>query len=297
VLLDATAGSDAGIDVVSSEYATVAAEQTALERLSKVVADQIVAARPVTRRGAARRGEGEQGQHRARARPARPDTSASILFYGPDEGRSRALAKRLQGAGRERRRRLSGAAEVRSGAPRRRSRRHEPVRRARATSGRAGRRRSSPRGRGAASAPAAESPVIAIAGALKPDLALLKLAESSPGALATLLRRPKGGDAERMVIDVGRTFGLRIRGRRRRADRRRLRQRPGDRRQELEKLALYVDASPERPKELDHDALDAVGAACEEGDFPRWPTAARRRPAALATSSRRLERRASRRSR
>ena len=43
VLLDATAGSDAGIDVVSSPYATVAAEQTALERLARVVADQIVA--------------------------------------------------------------------------------------------------------------------------------------------------------------------------------------------------------------------------------------------------------------
>jgi LPS-assembly lipoprotein len=42
VLLDATAGSDAGIDVVGSEYATVAAEQTALERLSKEIADQIV---------------------------------------------------------------------------------------------------------------------------------------------------------------------------------------------------------------------------------------------------------------
>ena len=42
VVLDATAGSDAGIDVVSSEYATVAAEQTALERLAKEVADQIV---------------------------------------------------------------------------------------------------------------------------------------------------------------------------------------------------------------------------------------------------------------
>jgi len=42
VLLDATAGSDAGVDVVGSEYATVAAEQTALERLSKVVAEQIV---------------------------------------------------------------------------------------------------------------------------------------------------------------------------------------------------------------------------------------------------------------
>jgi len=43
VVLDATAGSDAGIDVVSSEYATVAAEQTAAERLAMVVADQITA--------------------------------------------------------------------------------------------------------------------------------------------------------------------------------------------------------------------------------------------------------------
>lgn len=43
VLLDAAAGSDAGIDVVKSEYATIAAENTALERLSATVADQIVA--------------------------------------------------------------------------------------------------------------------------------------------------------------------------------------------------------------------------------------------------------------
>lgn len=42
VLLDATAGSDAGIDVVSSEYATVAAEQTAEERLAEIVASDIV---------------------------------------------------------------------------------------------------------------------------------------------------------------------------------------------------------------------------------------------------------------
>ena len=43
VVLDATAGSDAGIDVVGSEYATIAAERSALERLSDIVADQIVA--------------------------------------------------------------------------------------------------------------------------------------------------------------------------------------------------------------------------------------------------------------
>ncbi|AOF98121.1 LPS assembly lipoprotein LptE [Sphingobium sp. RAC03] len=41
-ILDDTAGSDAGIDVTSSEYATIAAEDTALERLSQTVADQIV---------------------------------------------------------------------------------------------------------------------------------------------------------------------------------------------------------------------------------------------------------------
>ena len=43
VVLDETAGSDAAIDIVSSEYATVAAEQTALEQLADKVADQIVA--------------------------------------------------------------------------------------------------------------------------------------------------------------------------------------------------------------------------------------------------------------
>ena len=43
VVLDSTAGSDSSIDIVSSEYATVAAEQTALEQLAGIVADQIAA--------------------------------------------------------------------------------------------------------------------------------------------------------------------------------------------------------------------------------------------------------------
>jgi DNA polymerase-3 subunit delta len=38
---------------------------------------------------------------------------------------------------------------------------------------------------------------------------------------------------------------------------------------ELEKLALYVDASPHAPKELGHDALDDVGAESADGDFLR----------------------------
>lgn len=42
ILLDATTGSDAGIDVVSSDYATIAAEQRALENLAEEVAERMV---------------------------------------------------------------------------------------------------------------------------------------------------------------------------------------------------------------------------------------------------------------
>lgn len=43
ILLDSTDGSDAGVDVVSSEYAVIAAEQSAEERLAKDLADRITA--------------------------------------------------------------------------------------------------------------------------------------------------------------------------------------------------------------------------------------------------------------
>ena len=50
-VLDATAGSDAGIDVVSSEYATIAGEYSALENLTQKVADQIVTRLSIYARG------------------------------------------------------------------------------------------------------------------------------------------------------------------------------------------------------------------------------------------------------
>lgn len=59
ILLDATAASDAGIDVVSSEYATIAAEQTALENLSRDVANRIVTRVALTLRD---QNKGEAGQ-------------------------------------------------------------------------------------------------------------------------------------------------------------------------------------------------------------------------------------------
>jgi LPS-assembly lipoprotein len=53
VVVDATAGSDAGIDVVSSEYATIAAEQAALENLSRQIAERIVTQLALQMRGSA----------------------------------------------------------------------------------------------------------------------------------------------------------------------------------------------------------------------------------------------------
>jgi LPS-assembly lipoprotein len=55
-LIDATTGSDAGIDVVSSEYAVIAAEDTALENITAKVADQIVAKIALFARSRARAG-------------------------------------------------------------------------------------------------------------------------------------------------------------------------------------------------------------------------------------------------
>lgn len=116
---------------------------------------------------------------------------------------------------------------------------------------------------------AAESPVVAVAGALRKTSGLLKLAEASPNAFAFAAYAPEGADAERMVIDVGRRFGLKIAPP--------LAARIADGcgndqaivAQELQKLALYIDASPQGPKELEYDALEAVGAELVEADGSR----------------------------
>ena len=114
-----------------------------------------------------------------------------------------------------------------------------------------------------------ESAVVAIAGSLTKTSALLKLAEASPLAVAYASYAPEGQDAERMVIDVGRRYGLKISSpvAARLADAAENDQAIVG--QELQKLALYIDASPHSPKELDHSAIDDVGAFSAEGDFQR----------------------------
>jgi DNA polymerase III subunit delta len=109
-------------------------------------------------------------------------------------------------------------------------------------------------------AAACESPVVAIAGRLSKTSALLKLAETHPLALANVSYELDARDAERLASELARTMGLRPQE----GTASRVAEACGnDHRmmaQELDKLALYVDASPERPRDLTHDALDAVGA-------------------------------------
>jgi len=118
-------------------------------------------------------------------------------------------------------------------------------------------------------AEAVESPVAAIAGALPRSSALLKLAESSPAALAFTAYAPEGDEAARLVTDLGRRVGLKVSP----PVAARIADSCGNDQaiiaQELEKLSIYAGASPHSPKELDHEAVDAVGADSGEGDLQR----------------------------
>ncbi len=114
--------------------------------------------------------------------------------------------------------------------------------------------------------PAAESPVIAVAGSLRKTSSLLKLAEADPAALSHISYVPEGRDLERLVIDLGRDAGLRVAPE--------LAQRiaaasAGNQAialQELSKFALYLGAERENPKELDPDTVDLLGADSAEAD-------------------------------
>ena len=245
-------------------------------RSSAVRRDRRPDRRPARRSTRRARPAGEvkasQGQHRPGASTSPTADVRFYLFHGPDEAQSRALGERLLKALGASRFVLAagavkadpalladeaGAMSLFGGAAR--------------DLGRAGRRRDRRRAsRRCSKRRRCESPVIAIAGALRKTSALLKLAEASPNAAGLRgLRRPRAQDAERMVIEVGRALRPAHRAPRGGADRRRLRQRPGDRRPGAAKFALYVDASPQAPKELDHDAVDAVGADVPEGDLLR----------------------------
>jgi DNA polymerase-3 subunit delta len=118
-------------------------------------------------------------------------------------------------------------------------------------------------------APAAGNPVAIVAGALKTGSKLLKLALAAPSALAFASYVPDAREADRLVVELARGHGLNVRS----DVARRIADACGGNRavidQELAKYALYADASPEAPKPVDHDMVDAIGAGADEGDLSR----------------------------
>ena len=116
---------------------------------------------------------------------------------------------------------------------------------------------------------AAGNPIVILAGSLKPASKLLKRALAEQSVLAFASYVPEGRDADRLVLDLGRQRGLTMRP----DVARRIADAAGGNRsvveRELDKFALFLDASAERPQTLEQDAIDALGAASEGGDLSR----------------------------
>ena len=118
-------------------------------------------------------------------------------------------------------------------------------------------------------APALESPVVAIGGALRKTSSLVKLAEAHEAALAHASYAPEGRDADRMVIDLGRAEGLHIDPSIASSVAAACNSNQAIVAHELAKFALYLQASPGSPKELTYDVIDLLGAESGEGDMMR----------------------------
>lgn len=109
----------------------------------------------------------------------------------------------------------------------------------------------------------AVNPILLTAGALRKTSKLLILAEGSPLALAQASYAPEGREAENMVRQLARDQGLSLTPDLARAL---FDANGGDRTLvsgELAKFALYLDASPAEPRQLDEDIVSALGQGQE----------------------------------
>lgn len=113
------------------------------------------------------------------------------------------------------------------------------------------------------------NPVLIVTSALRKGSKLLVLVEAAAEALAFASYVPEGRDADRMVIDLGHASGLVIAPP---LARRIAAAGAGDRAMialELDKFALFLDATPDAPATLDAETIDMLSAGAEEGDLTR----------------------------
>ena len=113
----------------------------------------------------------------------------------------------------------------------------------------------------------AGNPAVILAPSVKASGKLVKAAIDSDRALAFACYPPGARDAAAIVAELARGAGLRMSPA---AVQRVIRGSDGDRAvmmREVEKLALYLDAAPERPVDADDAALEAIGAEIAEGEI------------------------------
>lgn len=106
----------------------------------------------------------------------------------------------------------------------------------------------------------AVNPVVMIAPTAKATSKLVKAAIADRAALVHACYQPTGEEANTIASAIAAEHGLRAMGR---VAARLVALSGGDRAvltREVEKLALYLDAAPDRPKTLDDAAIDAIGA-------------------------------------
>lgn len=115
-------------------------------------------------------------------------------------------------------------------------------------------------------APGAGNPVVVVAGALRKDAKLVKLATARLDVLACISYPPEGAEADRIAMQMGQALGVRMAPD---IAQRLAASSGGDRAlltREIEKFALYLDAAPDRPAELDAAGFEALSADAEGGD-------------------------------
>ncbi len=208
----------------------------------------------------------------ARALDAANGPVRFFLLYGPDEAGSAALARRLERAMGQEAERIDLDGSTLKADPAR------LVDEAASISLFGGRRwiRIQPAGDEIASAVAslldadvAGNPVVALAGALKPSSPLVKLALDHKLALAHPSYVPDARDAAQIAETLAREAGLRLP---RDLGRTLAISCSNDRSimaQEIEKLALYLDAAPDRPAEATAEELEAIGASNPDGELSK----------------------------
>ncbi|PKP94365.1 MAG: DNA polymerase III subunit delta [Alphaproteobacteria bacterium HGW-Alphaproteobacteria-16] len=113
----------------------------------------------------------------------------------------------------------------------------------------------------------AGNPVVAVGGALKGTGRLLKLVLAAPGAMAHACYVPDARNAGQIAMGIARENGLRLVGGT--ADRLAIMS-GGDRAvlaREIEKLSIFLDAAPDRPREAGPADLEAIGADLGEAEM------------------------------